>query len=441
MSKPKTNIQKTPPQLRGKHLARATRERILRRWLIGGFVAMLVIVVGLLLYPVIDQNLIQPGQPVATVNGVAITTREFQKQVRLARILDIGQYWQIQQYSQFFGNSTQLQQQLTQITGRLNSTFAMGRDVLDQMINDELIRQEAAKRGITVDPAEVDKSIRENLNFYPNGTPTQGPTATLIPTSTASPTPAIQPPTTTATATPTETGTPTETPTETATSGPTPTDTPTATVTPIPSITPTPTEYTQGMYDHNYQDFLTRYRVLAGMTEDDLRRQFEAGLLRSKLTDAWEATPQVNSVHARHILVDDEATARDIIQQLQNGADFAALAAQYSKDDSNKDQGGDLGFFARGQMVAEFENAAFDNPVGLLPDPVKSDFGWHVIEILEKRDETPAQARQRALSDWLDQQRNDTSVVQTFAYWENRVPDDPPFDANNPPTPFPTSAP
>ncbi len=95
----------------------------------------------------------------------------------------------------------------------------------------------------------------------------------------------------------------------------------------------------------------------------------------------------------------------------------------------------------RGQMATEFETAAFDNPVGLVPDPVQTSFGWHVMEILEKRDETPDQARQRALNEWLKQQREDPAVVQRFDYWENRVPTDPPFDPANPPTPFPTSAP
>jgi peptidyl-prolyl cis-trans isomerase C len=95
-------------------------------------------------------------------------------------------------------------------------------------------------------------------------------------------------------------------------------------------------------------------------------------------------------VHARHILVPDEATAKKIIAELKKGGDFAALSKQYSKDPGAAQQGGDLGFFKKSDMVPEFANAAFalkDNEV--TPAPVKTQFGWHVIQTMEHRTSAP----------------------------------------------------
>ncbi|HXH71590.1 MAG TPA: peptidylprolyl isomerase [Mariprofundaceae bacterium] len=92
-------------------------------------------------------------------------------------------------------------------------------------------------------------------------------------------------------------------------------------------------------------------------------------------------------IHARHILVATEEQAQQILKLLKRpNADFAALAAQYSLDDSNKSRGGDLNWFSRGMMVKSFEDAAFalQNP-GDRTGPVKTEFGWHIIELLGKR--------------------------------------------------------
>jgi foldase protein PrsA len=94
-------------------------------------------------------------------------------------------------------------------------------------------------------------------------------------------------------------------------------------------------------------------------------------------------TPE--QVQARHILVADEKTADDIEAKLKAGGDFAALAKQYSTDPSTKDKGGELGFFGKGQMVPAFQNAAFADPVGKVTAPVKSPFGWHIIQVEAKK--------------------------------------------------------
>jgi len=96
--------------------------------------------------------------------------------------------------------------------------------------------------------------------------------------------------------------------------------------------------------------------------------------------------PGEEEVHAKHILVDSEDQAKKIIADLKGGADFAALAKQYSKDPTAAQQGGDLGFFKKDEMVPEFANAAFAlQPGQISPEPVHTQFGWHVILLVERR--------------------------------------------------------
>jgi peptidyl-prolyl cis-trans isomerase C len=101
-----------------------------------------------------------------------------------------------------------------------------------------------------------------------------------------------------------------------------------------------------------------------------------------------EATKQMageKEVHARHILVETEDQAKAILADLKNGGDFAAIAKEKSKDPGAAN-GGDLGYFTQDQMVPEFAQAAFKLDPGQLSDPVKTQFGWHIIKVEEKRD-------------------------------------------------------
>jgi len=100
-----------------------------------------------------------------------------------------------------------------------------------------------------------------------------------------------------------------------------------------------------------------------------------------------EAAKQIageQEVHARHILVETEDDAKAIEAELKKGADFAELAKSKSKDPGASD-GGDLGFFTKDQMVPEFANVAFSLEPGKISDPVKTQFGWHIIKVEEKR--------------------------------------------------------
>jgi peptidyl-prolyl cis-trans isomerase C len=89
-------------------------------------------------------------------------------------------------------------------------------------------------------------------------------------------------------------------------------------------------------------------------------------------------------VHAAHILVKTEQEARQILDEIENGADFGKMAQMKSLCPSGK-RNGDLGWFTRGRMVREFENAAFSAKKGEVVGPVRTEFGWHLIKVLEQR--------------------------------------------------------
>lgn len=114
----------------------------------------------------------------------------------------------------------------------------------------------------------------------------------------------------------------------------------------------------------------------AEVTDADLKREYDAMVL--KMRDEKE-------VRARHILVANEADAKEVIKKIEGGKGFEEVAREYSKDPGSAKQGGDLGYFTKDRMVTEFANAAFALKKGELSKPVKSQFGWHVIKVEDSR--------------------------------------------------------
>lgn len=102
------------------------------------------------------------------------------------------------------------------------------------------------------------------------------------------------------------------------------------------------------------------------------------------LTTTALAAEQFSQVRAEHILVKTAAEAQRIKKEIDNGGNFEYYARVYSQCPSGQ-RGGDLGYFEKGQMVPEFERAAFNTPVGEVSKPVYTQFGWHIIKVLDKR--------------------------------------------------------
>lgn len=145
-------------------------------------------------------------------------------------------------------------------------------------------------------------------------------------------------------------------------------------------------------YGENFDSYIAQQ----GYNEESYKKFLKLNLLQEEaLIDGVEATDEEiqakydamkSEVNARHILVADEATAKEVKQKLDDGGDFAALAGEYSTEPGAAESGGDLGWFGKGAMVPEFEEAAFSLEPGTISEPVKTDFGYHIIEVVEKRE-------------------------------------------------------
>jgi peptidyl-prolyl cis-trans isomerase C len=133
---------------------------------------------------------------------------------------------------------------------------------------------------------------------------------------------------------------------------------------------------------------------LGYLTDKSLRRVFTKQAVSDTITQAdiqaaydkaVAAMPAVDEVHARHILVSSEDDAKAIKAQLDGGADFATLAKEKSIEPGAKDSGGDLGYFTQDKMVKPFADAAFALKVNQISDPIQTQFGWHIIQVLDRR--------------------------------------------------------
>jgi peptidyl-prolyl cis-trans isomerase C len=136
--------------------------------------------------------------------------------------------------------------------------------------------------------------------------------------------------------------------------------------------------------------FLRDRALHSEVIDKDVGAKITDAEVRARYDKQISETPPANEVKARHILVKTKEEADAIVKQLDGGGDFVALANEHTTDPSGKTTGGDLGYFAPGQMVPEFEKAAFALEVGgYTKEPVQSQFGWHIIKVEDKRAQQP----------------------------------------------------
>lgn len=171
------------------------------------------------------------------------------------------------------------------------------------------------------------------------------------------------------------------------------------------------------------KDYLTIRKLLEPqieITDEELQTYFE---------ENKDSFGEAEQVKASHILVADEATANEIKQKLADGADFAELAKEYSTDEGTKENGGELGFFAKGTMVTEFDDVAFTLPVNEISDPVKTDYGYHIIKVEEKKeakeanfDDSKAEIKETLIeqkleteySTWIEEKKQDYDIENSL---------------------------
>lgn len=162
------------------------------------------------------------------------------------------------------------------------------------------------------------------------------------------------------------------------------------------------------------QDTFNMLLAQNGLTEDVFKEQIEQNLKVTKILEpsieitddeiktyfednkASFDTPE--QVEASHILVEDEKTAKEVKKKIDEGGDFAELAKEYSTDTQTAENGGELGYFSTGQMVEAFDKAAFAMEVDEISDPVKTDYGYHIIKVTGKKE-----AKEATLEDSKEQ--------------------------------------
>lgn len=409
--------ERAEPSRKEQAMTRVERERARRLTIIVGVVLGIaaVVLIGGLLY----QLVFVPNSSVARVNDTSISVRDLDKESRFVQLQTISQLDQLIQLQQSFGSSDTggfFSSQISQLQNELFSNEGLANRVMESMIDSELIRQLAAERGITAPEAEVQTRLESFIATQQGMVTVPDATATAEALALATPTPTLAP-------------------------SPTPTVTLTTPVTPT-EVLPTPTVHVQTAeeFSTGLDQVLTNIASGSGLSAEDVRKIYVSSItgqiLREQLTEQLgdEMPLSGEQVHARHILIsvppeaspEDDALALakaiSITQQLNAGADFAALAAEFSDDTSNAASGGDLGFFGKGQMVQEFEDAAFGLGIDEISDPVRTQFGYHIIQVLETNPGNPD------FTSWLENQKALARIVRSLT--SDRVPDLPPVPSS-----------
>ncbi|MBI2939111.1 MAG: peptidylprolyl isomerase [Chloroflexi bacterium] len=353
------------PRPTPRQLSKRAREQRLRRLILSFVSAALALVVLVLAYGYWREVLRKGSEPIVEVGGRPIETELYARYFAFQQMVVNQQLASLSQLAAAAGSanpSAGYQQQIQLLQQRQRS---LENEALSQLVEAFIVHQETERREIPLTDEEIDaqrvelaRQLREGpFPFLNQLGPSQPVTGTQ---SIASPTPVL----------------------------------------------------TVDIAQAELQQVIARSGQ--ALTEEQVRELvLEPRVLRKKLeeTIGADVAPSAEQVHARHILVEDEQQARDARQRIEGGEDFVKLAQELSKDSGSKEKGGDLGWFGRGQMVTEFEEAAFGGTPGRVLEPVKTSFGYHLIEVIERDanrplgDEQLAQARLKRFNDWLNGER------------------------------------
>ncbi len=428
-----------------KHMARLEKENRQRRILLIGIVSIVVVVVLLITYGILSKTVLLQNRAVAKVNDQKITVSEFQKRVEYQRFTLQQTY--VNYYTS--GLAEYLQSYLVQIQNQLDSSLNLGQSVLDEMVTEAVMIQKAKELGLSVSEEEISKELENSFGFFENGTPTPAATIAYKPTSTYSPTQlALLAPLASPTATATEeiqmpteddvistenpgeedlSGEVTTTPTATEVL---PTNTPTVepTATQVP---PTATPFTREGYENLYATSVANLTSNTKYDETDFREYVRALLFREKMYEyvTKDLTNEQEMVWVRHILVSTEEEAQTVLDRINKGEDFATVAAELSLDTANSFNGGDLGWTYQGQMVAEFEEAAWSLKIGEISGIVQTQYGFHILQVLGREtrqmDENTFGGYKSKVYEKYIEDLKTNSTIEIFDVWASVVPSSP----------------
>lgn len=423
-----------------------------QKLIVRGVIGLVVIIVLLIGIGVIWESIIVPGQTVAVVNGQSITVGDFQERVSVERAvinqrfnIDLGILVRLGQDPNAILQQEPYTTWWSEIT---QQPELLGSRVLNDMINETIVRAEAESLGVVADEAEVDAEIDSFFNFIredlsdaveAGADGEEEPEPTLVPTET--PTPFVSP---TPSSTPRPTEPPTSTPTPEATEAPAEGEDGAVTIstpTPRPTSTPQPTrtfEELEAEYDTVVEAFYADANSRANLSRDAVRSYFEYRALLTALRDEVTAdvARETTYVNTRHILVGTEEEAQDVIAALDAGESFADIARAVSTDTGSGARGGELGWAPASNFVPEFEAATLESEIGTITEPVQSQFGYHIIQVLDREeremtDEEYERARDNAFNEWFnDLVSAENNDITRNDNWPSHIPDEPTFVYN-----------
>ncbi len=385
---------KLPKELTRKQQSRAEREAQQQRYLLIGVAVVSVITVGLLLLGIYNVRVLQPRQPVAKVGNVDITTEAFQKRVRYQYYNLMSRRAQLQQQRVQFGEDpsleflvTQIDQQIAQVESQLSNSSLVGQQVLDAMVGEELIRQEALRRNIAVSPAEVTQFIEQNMFDYYRIPPTPAPTSTPLPT------PSVP-----------------------------------LTVTPEPTFTPapSPTPVSEAAFNTAFNNYKSTLSQQAGMTESDFRSLVEAELLRGKVQEAFGAeTPtEADQIKLRYVRLESEPAVQVASSFLPNG--FNRFYAEVESGKVVSATQGETDWSPVQEVSQQFDPLVWEQLASLAVSQttkiITNVFGSSYVFQVTGRQVYPLTEPQRQtmqetqFDDWLTAQRNTAGLVTYLDY-------------------------
>lgn len=376
-----------------KAISRAEREARIQRWILLATAGLVALTILILAGGFFYERVIWPDQPVASVDGQPIRTREFQKRFRFVEDSLRRQAAILEQEIAALDPNDPTQstiaafyrQQITQINLQLNDPILLGRAVLQQMIDERLIRAEAERRGIRVSPEAIDREIERRFGFIR------------------------------------ETPTPAGSPTPTITPGP---------GTPEPTPFPTPTPMSEASFRALYASQLKHWEGL-GFTESDYRALVEADLLEQQLREAFarEVPTHEEQVDVRMITAETPDLAGELYRRIQ-AEGFEKVFEEVQAGKVISATALNMGWTPVGGLGSlygtELEKIVFATPVLSTTSVITSPAGYHIAFVAGREDRELApyylQARQQqAFEDWLQKQRNDPNRVRYFD-WQNRIP-------------------
>ena len=371
-----------------KQIAHGRKEARQNRIILISVVALAVIIVGVLAYGIIQELVVKPAAPVATVNGAEIGLSDYQNFVTFNRYNDYLSISNLQNYLDQLNASPEensflisfYQQQLTQIQSALTT---VSDSTLDELIDDALVQQKAQEEGITVTAEEVQLAIDDYVR--------------------QSAFPSAQ-----------ETATTTET---------------------VPTATPIP----QSLLDETYNKILG----VMHLKDKAFRTVVQHSLLRGEVQDLLATQVPTTGLILDVQLIKTETQTQTLAakQRIESGQDFSAVAMEVSTDTLTAENGGNVGWVTTGQLSdrygAALESFVFSQGVGTL-GIVESDGAWYLLRVVDRNENGPlpeevlSARKNSALTDWLAERKASPEVKIERLLQPDQVPPDPFATAQSP---------